>query len=239
MKYILTKVFMLMTMLGVAQFDNLIKAPTSQDRFIIQFDNCGWLDTPDSVNVRGYNLGFSAYVMREYAFGEFGTFPISFAWGYGVTTHNIHSDGEFVTDTLDDQSILRPFDSTYSYEKNKLASSYIELPIELRFRTGRKKRVAAWRVQADPEALIQPQFKLYLGAKVGYTINVHSKTRDDDGKRKIFGVDHLNPWRYGLTARVGFGALTISGFYSLAPLIKEGKGTQVVPYSVGIGILLL
>lgn len=222
-----------------AQFDNIIRPPTNQDRFIIQFDNCGWLDAPEGVDIRGYNLGFSAYVMREYGFGEDGTFPISFAWGYGISTHNIHSNGEFVTDSVTQLSELKPFPSNYSFEKNKLATSYLELPLEFRFRTGRKKRVAAWRAQADPEELVRPQFKFYLGAKVGYAINVHSKTRDDDGKRKIFGVDHLYPWRYGLTARIGFGAVTISGFYSLTPLIKEGRGTQVIPYSLGIGILLL
>lgn len=219
-----------------AQWD-LLTTPVTQDRFVVQFTNDMWLDAPDSVEFRNVSLGFSAYIMHDYAFGES---ALSFAWGYGFSSHNIHSNGEFRTDTLEGtaQSIFRPFPENYSYRKNKLSVNYLEIPIELRLRTGKRKERKTWDYQAEKES-VGPQFNMAIGARIGYSINVHTKTIDDAGKRKFYGVDYLQPLRYGLTARIGFGSIALTGFYSLTPLIKEGRGTQVIPVSVGVAWLVL
>lgn len=205
---------------------------------MVEFINGGWLDAPDSVAIRGYNLGLAAYVMRDFAFGEG---PFSIAVGYGFSSHNIHSDSEFVNDTINGSvhSVLRPLHAGSDVEKNKISCNYLEVPIELRLVTGKKKRRQAWEPGTEVERELPPQFKLAVGGRIGYAINVHTKTIDANGKRKLYGVEQLEPLRYGLTARIGFGMFGLSGFYALTPLIQTGKGTQVIPYHIGLTILLL
>lgn len=195
--------------------------PVSQDRFILDFNNDMWLEHPDSISPRGYSLGIGSYIMYDYIIAKS---PISFAWGYGFSSHNIHHDGVFIEDTVDNKQYTRllPLPENYAYSKNKVTSTYIEVPLELRFRTR----------GSTP-------FKLYVGGRIGYLVNFHTKTKDDAGKRKIYGFENANSLRYGLTGRIGVGQINICGFYGLSTLFKEGEGDRIVPWSVGLSIFLL
>ena len=237
MRYALTLGLLCSTVLGWSQFDGLLAPPTTQDRFVILFTNDTWLGLPEDVELRPYSPGISAHIMTDYDLGES---AFSFAWGYGFSSHNVHSNGEFVTDTVGTETFsnFSTFDASYSFQKNKLSCNYLEIPIELRIRSGKRKECSTLEFQADPES-IGPQFNMAIGARIGYAINVHTKTIDYQGKRKFYGIDHFQPLRYGITARIGFGSLAICGFYSLSPIIQSGKGTEMVPVSVGVAWLIL
>lgn len=237
MKLAVTLALLCSSVLGWAQFDGLLTTPTTQDRFVVMFTNDTWLDLPEGVELRPYSPGLSAYILTDY---DLSKSAFSFAWGYGFSSHNVHSNGEFVTDTVGIEAFsnFETFDPGYSFQKNKLSCNYLEIPIELRIRTGKRKERDTWEFQADPES-VGPQFNMAIGARIGYAINVHTKTIDEHGKRKFYGVEQFQPLRYGLTARVGFGSLAVCGFYSLTPIIQEGKGTELVPVSVGIAWLIL
>lgn len=195
--------------------------PVSQDRFILDFNNDMWLEYPDSIEPRGYSLGIGSYIMYDYLLGKS---PFSFAWGYGFSSHNIHHNGAFVEDSLDGKPYTRlvPLPDDYKYKKNKLAATYIEVPVELRFRTR----------GSSP-------FKLYVGGRIGYLVNLHTKTLDDDGKRKFYGLEGQNRLRYGLTGRIGIGQINVNCFYGLSTLLIEGEGDRIVPWSLGLSIFLL
>jgi hypothetical protein len=226
-KKLLLIVALLAPFISLAQEDDRdVKArpwqpPVSQDRFILDFNNDMWLEYPDSIETRPYSLGIGSYIMYDYIIGKS---PISFAWGYGFSSHNIHHNGVFVEDSLDGKPYtkLLPLPSDYDYKKNKLAATYVEVPIELRFRTR----------GSSP-------FKLYLGGRVGYLVNLHSKTKDDDGKRKFYGLEGQDRLRYGLTGRIGVGQININCFYGLSTLLLEGEGDRIVPWSLGLSIFLL
>ena len=195
--------------------------PVGQDRFLFSFTNDMWLDVPEGVELRPYSPGISTHIMYDYRFGKS---PISFAWGYGFSSHNVHSNATFVTDSVNNEEYLRlvPFEGNYSYKKNKLSANYVEIPLELRLRT-----------KGDN------QFKLYLGGKIGYQVSVHSKTKDGEGKRKFYGLDGINELQYGVTAKIGFNMIALSGYYALTTLLEEGKGDQFTPISLGLTFFLL
>lgn len=195
--------------------------PIGQDRFLLSFNNDMWLDVPEGVELRPYSPGISTHIMYDYRFGKS---PISFAWGYGFSSHNVHSNAAFVTDSLNGDEFIKlvPFDNSYSYKKNKLSTNYVEIPLELRLRT-----------KGDN------QFKLYLGGKVGYLVSAHTKTKDNDGKRKFYGMDNINELQYGVTAKIGLNMIALSGYYALTPLLEEGKGDQFTPISIGLTFFLL
>jgi hypothetical protein len=189
------------------------------DKLVFELTNDMWLDTPDGVELRTISLGFKAYFYSDYTFGEDAN--LSFAWGFGISSDNVHSNAVFVQEEFSDGSlgpqILTPFDEEINYEKNKFETTYLELPLELRFITkGRSP------------------FKIAAGFRVGYLLSDKQKIVDSDGKRKIFNFNDVTTWRYGVSARIGVGKIQLTGFYSLVPLIEEGKGTQVIPISVGL-----
>ncbi len=192
------------------------------DKILLELTNDMWLDLPEGVELRPISLGFKAYFFTDYTFGLESDF--SFAWGLGVSADNVHSNAALVQEEFEDgttgDQILTPFPSDYEYEKNKFVTTYLELPIEFRYISkGRSP------------------FKMALGFRVGYLLSDHQKIIDTEGKRKFYDFENVTVFRYGLSARIGIGKVGITGFYSLVPLIEEGRGTEVIPISVGIAFV--
>ena len=169
------------------------------DKLVFEITNDMWLDVPDGVKLRGFSPGFKGYFFTDYTFGRESI--ISFAWGFGISADNVHSNAvlvqeEFLDGELGEQT-LTPFPEGYEYEKNKFVTTYLELPLELRLITqGRRP------------------FKLAAGFRLGYLLSDYQKIIDTDGKRKLYDFNDVTTWRYGVSARIGVGKIQISGFYS-------------------------
>jgi len=189
-----------------------------EDKIVISITNDMWLNLPDDVSLRPFSPGFKAHFFSDYAIKDG---IVSFAWGLGVSSDNVHSNAVFVQESFEDgttgDQILVPFPEDYEYQKNKHVATYLELPIELRVITkGRSP------------------FKFAAGFRLGYLFADHNKIIDTEGKRKFYDFENVTKFRYGLSARVGFGKIQLTGFYSLVPFIEEGKGSEVIPISVGL-----
>jgi hypothetical protein len=192
------------------------------DKLIIEITNDTWLDLPEGVEMKTPSLGFKGHFYSDYTFGLESNF--SFAWGFGISADNYHSNAEFRQEEFEDgttgDQVLTPFDEDYEYEKNKHTATYLEVPIELRY-IGKGRSA----------------FRLAVGFRIGYLLSDKQKIIDPRGKRKFYDYEHVSTWRYGLNARIGVGKIGITGFYSLVPFIEEGKGTQIIPISVGISFV--
>lgn len=192
------------------------------DKILLELTNDMWLNLPDGVELNAPSVGFKAYFFTDYTFTQESIF--SFAWGFGVSLDNVHSNAEFVSEEFDNgevgPQILTPFDDSYEYDLNKFVTTYLEVPIEFRLITKGKH-----------------PFRLAAGFRVGYLLKNHQKIIDTEGKRKYYGFDDMENWRYGVTARIGYSYLQLTGFYSLVPLVDYG--TQVVPISVGLAFTFI
>lgn len=188
-----------------------------KDRIVVDLDYDTFLHLPAGIRQKPYSLGGNAYFIWDYPFG-YG--PFSIAFGAGLSTHDVHSNGR-ITYSIDGKyTSIVPL--TTNYRRNKLSCNYAEIPVELRLRTK-----------------MPHSFKLAIGAKVGYAYNVHTKIIDDDGKRKIYDIRNIDPWRYGITMRIGYNRFDLQGFYALSELFIKGRGEPgMVPVSLGIGLLL-
>jgi len=192
-----------------------IKEP--KDRIVVDLNYDGWLNIPQGIAQKAFSIGGNAYFIWDYPVG-YG--PFSIAFGGGISTHNVHSNGRVTYSVDGNYTSLTPL--TTPYKKNKLSCNYFEVPLELRMRTGNGHK-----------------FKMAFGGKIGYLYNIHTKEVDDDGKRKVYWIKNVNPWRYGVTFRIGYDKINLQGFYSLSELFLKGKGEpNVIPYSLGIGLLL-
>jgi len=192
------------------------------DKILIELTHDTWLNAPNGVDFVTPSVGFKGYFFTDYTFGDESNF--SFAWGFGVSADNVKSNAEFVQEEFPDGSTgdqeLVPIER--SFENNKFVTTFLEIPIEFRFITKGKH-----------------PFRLAFGARAGYLLQDHQKITDTDGKAKFYNFEHINRWRYGVSARIGFSYVQFTGFYSLAPLIEEGKGTELIPISVGLAFTFI
>src|SRR5664279_2633327 len=132
------------------------------DHLVIQLSSDHWTGMPDSIksHQKGLSRGFNAYFMLDKPFRSSPKYSIGF--GLGVSTSNIIFKRENVN--LKSGSTLLPFtpvDSTNHFKKYKLATGFLEVPLEFRY-------------SSKP---LQPNksFKIAVGVKVGTVINAHTK----------------------------------------------------------------
>ncbi len=113
-----------------------------------------------------------------------------------------------------------------SYTKSKLTTSYLTFP-------------AIFEVQFPAKS--DKNFHIGTGMLFGVRLGSHTKivteSPDDNDKIKKNGDFHLSPFRYELTARVGWGPINLFANYSLGTLFRENRGPELYPFSAGIALL--
>jgi len=192
----------------------------SRDRVVLEmmFDN--WLHKQDGLKVRWYSRGFNAYFMYDI---ELGKSKFSFAPGVGVSTSSIFTNSALVKDSTG----LSLVERTDEYKKNKIGLTYVDIPLELRFR-------------ASPNAK-NKSFKFALGFKAGVLADGKTKLKQEDafGDMKIYKEKRypdFQRFRYGATFRIGYGPFNVVAYYQLSNVFKNNMGPDVTPISIGISI---
>lgn len=201
------------------------------DHLMIQFSNDRWMgSTPDSIksHMKGFARGFNAYVMLDKVFR--GAPQFSVAFGVGFSSSNIYFKN-FGID-LKSKNATLPFnrlDSTDHFKKYKLAMSYLEIPIELRYSN-------------DPENDTK-SIKAAIGFKVGTLLSVHTKGKTllDKNNKVLYNYTEkeanrhfFNSTRIAATARIGYGNFSIFGSYQINNLFKDGVAPDTKLLQIGL-----
>lgn len=204
----------------------------SADHFMIQLGGNFWSGAADSVSSRlkGFNRSVNVYAMYDKKFK--GNPKLSLGIGVGVGVANAYFNKMNVNIT-NNKNIL-PFvrtDTGNNFKKYKLATAYLEIPLELRFSSNPQ----------NPNKSI----KAALGIKVGTLINAHTKGKGlrNSGGSSIAGYTekqsskaYFNGTRIALTARAGYGLYSVFGSYSLTNLFKDGVAPATKTFQIGIAI---
>lgn len=138
---------------------------------------------------------------------------------YGLTLswkqYKFANDFQIAEDTI-------PFtivDDGTKYKKNKLKTTFLEVPLMLTI-TGRRN------------------FYISGGVYGGVLLGAKQKLKDENGnKLKIKDDFNLNKFRYGVVGRVGFGPFAVYAQLAMNGLFKSGQGPELTPFNVGISIL--
>jgi hypothetical protein len=162
------------------------------------------------------NLNFAQYSLG------FGTTHFGLVTGFGLEFNNYFFDNNNSLVELNDQVVSEPLDGTH-LAKSKLTTTFLRVPLMLEGQfpgTIRGRRVF---ISAG----------LISGIKLGSHTKVVYK---DGGKDKSKNRDdfNINPFRYGLTARLGYGCMSIFGDYYITPMFVKDKGPSLHPFSVGL-----
>jgi Outer membrane protein beta-barrel domain len=202
------------------------------DHFMFQVGTNIWSGTADSVSkyIKGFNRSANIYVMYNKQFKNSPKFSI--AAGIGVGTSNIYFK-KMEMDIVATNSKL-PFlrtDTGINYKKYKLATAYLEIPLELRF-------------TADPSNP-NKSIKAAIGIKLGTLLNAHTKgkTLQNSAGTKINSLtvkesskSYFNGTRIAATARVGYGIFSLYGSYGLTSLFKDGVAPDTKLVQIGLTI---
>jgi len=208
------------------------KKPTivsrANDHLLIQFGYTGWSNIPDSINTKGFPRTFNAYFLFDFPFKS--NPKISVAIGAGVGADNIYFDKTYVgikdiTSTLQ----FHDLSDTTHFKKSKLATTYLEAPLELRFNSR----------PDNPNKGV----KVALGVKAGLLVNAHIKQKTqqtssgatiNDYIEKETSKRFFNTSRFNGTARIGYGVFSVFGTYQINSLFKEAVGPDVRPWTIGL-----
>ncbi len=200
----------------------------SNDHFMIQLGHTTWTGKPDSIRTTGFPRTFNMYVMMDFPFK---TNPHwSVAIGPGIATDNMYFQKTYVgikdaTPTLRFKNVT----DTSHFKKYKLATAYLEAPVELRYRFN----------PGDDRRSV----KIAIGAKIGTLVNAHVKGRDFVDKngssllsytQKENSKKFFNKNRLSLMARFGYGHYSIFATYAVTPLFKEGFAATIRPLTIGL-----
>jgi hypothetical protein len=199
----------------------------SNDHLMLQLGYTNWSGIPDTINKAGFSKSINVYLMMDFPFK---TNPhLSIALGPGIGSDHIlftktHVGLKDLTPTFQftNQS------DTNNFKKTKLATVYLEAPVELRFSSNPKTGNG---------------FKGAIGIKVGTLINAHTRnvkfesksgTTINDYVMKESSKRFFNKNRLSGMVRLGYGHFTVYGSYQFTPLLKDGSGPEVRPYSIGL-----
>ncbi len=232
MKLVKLTLFLLLTNLnlhgqGIMERIKLTADDTKAERFdriAIDLKTDQWLNAPNSVKTQPYSIGVSAFVYKDIPLNKKSN--IAFAFGIGLTSDNIHHTGVFKTSSNNPENksytSLIPYNKKYKI--NKITFNYIEVPLELRFRTMNNSMKERKRFN----------FRFYPGFKVGYLMGNHRKLTDDISKIKVYRIPNTLAYRYGPTLRIGFNKISFIAFYSLTSIFEKGKGDELNTFSLGL-----
>jgi hypothetical protein len=115
----------------------------------------------------------------------------------------------------------------FDFSKNKLKSTWLNAPLLIEFNTNNKDDARS--------------FHFAGGVTLGYNVFRNRLKQEynldgQDHERKLKDDFNINPFRYSLTARVGYGNCSLFANYALNTLFKEGKGPSVYPFSAGVSL---
>jgi hypothetical protein len=212
------------------EWSKLDLSTRANDHFLIQYGYDAWPNVPDSINTSGFSRHFNAYVMLDKPFQNSPNFSIGF--GLGIGTSNIFFSNTYIN--LKSNTITLPFTnvtSTDHFDKYKLSTGFVELPIELRYSGN----------PAQPDK----GFKFILGVKGGLLISAHTKGKNlvDSTGRSLYAKNYImkesdknfiNNTRFALTGRVGYGHISADVSYQVTSFLKTGAGPTIHPVSIGL-----
>lgn len=122
-----------------------------------------------------------------------------------------------------------PSDS--SFNSNRFSASYVDFPVEIRFRSNSNNKGRYYR--------------LYVGGLIGYRINSFSQFKVDDYNVKHYNITSLSRWHYGVFLRTGYWLFNLYVYYGLNPVfgdLNEGEGPlgldKMQSLSIGLSLSL-
>lgn len=174
-----------------------------EDQFYFSLAGEILLEKPDGLKQSKISTGFTFGFLRDMPINKARTWSIAAGLGYGI--YNLNQN-LLISKTNGD--ISYSINDTVAFDKNKLILNYIELPIELRWRTSTPDSHKFWRI--------------YTGFKFSYLVFDRLKYVDENNDYTVRNNADLNKLRYGAYVALGYNTWNFNVYYGLNPIFKSG-----------------
>lgn len=165
------------------------------------------------------NLDFAQYSLG------FGTSHFGSVIGLGLGFNNYYFDGDNTIAEVDDYVV--GVDTT-GVSKSKLTTTFLRLPLFLEVQFPNTNRARRMYISAG----------VIGGLKLGSHTKVVYENEYGNSKTKNKDDFNINPFRFGVIARIGFGCISVFGEYYFTPMYIDGKGPDLNPFTVGMALVI-
>jgi len=227
MKYPILGIVLLFSLTLAAQQDEMDEFEEfyREDQFYMGVTYNILLDMPDGVSQNGLSYGLQGGVIRDFPLNRACTFALGVGLGYAFNSYYTN-----LRALKEGENIRYEILSGSDYNRNKLETHIIELPLEFRWRNSTRTEHKFWRI--------------YGGFKLGYIVGTRSKFVTDEFKDSFFNPDSEN-FRYGLMLNVGYNTFNLHLYYGLNNLfedgitIEDGQSLNMIPLHLGLIFYIL
>ena len=160
--------------------------------------------------------------------------------GFGIEYNNYRFKNNVFISPQND-TVLFSLDTVNTYDKYKLRTTYLQVPLIVGVRLGKKRQKTVDVTEGNVNVQVKGNSKplqLQVGVIGGYNIGALLKTKQEvDGtryKNKIKDDFNFNPFRLTATARIGVGDFGFFANYGLTSLFQKDKSPELIPFSVGV-----
>ena len=184
------------------------------------------LNQPQSYQEQGWSNGHSISLMKDMLLGRS---KFSIAVGIAYTSNNYKSNMRLSVNETTGETELEILNDSISYDRNKVNAKYVEIPVELRYRSMPGKSGQYLRI--------------YLGVKGGIRYTGYSLFENSQSQVRYYHPEALNRWTASTYMRIGYGTMSIFGFYNLLSLYNLEDGVipnvnKMIPLGVGLSITI-
>ena len=173
------------------------------------------LNAPDELQQKWNSQGWQLMLMYESPLGRRSHFGL--AYGLGFTGNYWHTNLRITTNPGGGNLNYSYLPSDSTYKKNRFSSSFIDIPVEFRYRSKSDKKGR--------------YFRFYLGGLVGYRIGSFSQFREGSYNVKHFNIDDLTRWHYGAFVRTGYWLFNLYVYYGFNSVFDPSRSDN---YPVGL-----
>ncbi len=214
------------------------KVNTAKDRLVVELSLMNALikkdngvTVPNDFKVSAFSRGINVYFMYDVLLGKKTNYRhFSIAPGIGVGSENYYFKSYKMTWRGDSLTRFVPLGDSISSKKSKMNMTYIDIPLEFRYRSKPNKKTGmSWKLAAG--------FK--LGFLVGSKWKYKGESLDNSGENVTFKdmkIGNMSKIRYGAYIRGGYGMVNLFYYYNISNTFANNKGPKMNTMAFGISI---
>ncbi|WP_462247731.1 outer membrane beta-barrel protein [Ekhidna sp.] len=229
MRYIFGVLIVFLVVSASAQEEKELKRPDIPGEVMVDVGFNVWSSMPGALERRNWAAkSIAIYYTKRKAFGS--KFSFNYGIGLGLEKMSLGDSSTLFSNKVVDDTLraVSVGANTDNYSKNKLAMTYLDIPVEFRFHPLGSQ---------DGEGLF-----LGVGGIVGLRLNAHTKWKYDlNGetvREKNSGKFNLNSFRYGYQIRAGFRGVHLFYKRYVSNVFNDAfpDGSNPVMTTVGINL---
>ena len=208
MKFLIKIIIFLVTTSVFSQEKKALEKPNfeaidslyREDQFYVGISYNSLQNKPLGGTQGRFTPSFSFGILRDFPFNKNRTWAVATGLGYGINNYNQNIQ-VFDTGSAINYKII-----SKDYDKNKLVTNYIEIPLEIRWRNSTFESHKFWRV--------------YAGFKASYLVYSYAKYVDGLGTEIIDNNPDLNKFQVGTYLSFGYNTINFNVYYGFNPIYK-------------------